>query len=49
MSSSSTRKVLRVQGGLGDHLSHSTLPEEWSRMGYEVYTSHRSLHRNEEI
>ena len=43
------RFVLCVQGGLGDHLVHSTLPEELTRMGYDVFTSHSSLHRNLEI
>lgn len=42
-------KILFCQGGLGDHLSLSTLPEEWTKQGYEVLLSYQNIHRNLEI
>lgn len=42
-------KVIFCQGGLGDHLALSTLPEEWSKKGYDVYLSYSNVHRNLEI
>lgn len=35
--------------GLGDHLQYSTLPEEFSKLGYNVYISDKSACRNEDI
>lgn len=43
------KKILLCQGGLGDHLSLSTLPEEFTKKGYEVYLSVYNIHRNSEI
>lgn len=35
--------------GLGDHLCFSTLPEEFSKLGHQVYVSNKSNYRNNEI
>jgi len=43
------KKIILCQGGLGDHLSLSTLPEEFTKLGFEVYLSSRNVHRNIEI
>lgn len=43
------KKILFCQGGLGDHLALSTIPEEWSKQGHEVFLSYRNIHRNLEI
>ena len=42
-------KILFCQGGLGDHLSFSTLPEEWNKQGYDVFLSYYNVHRNLEV
>lgn len=42
-------KILFCQGGLGDHLSLSTLPEELTKLGHDVYVSYSNVHRNPEI
>lgn len=42
-------KILFCQGGLGDHLAMSTMPEEWTKMGYDVFLSLNNVHRNLEI
>jgi len=44
------KKILYVNwGGLGDHLSFSTLPEIFTNLGYEFYISDKSLFRSQEI
>ena len=44
------KKILwQPWGGLGDNLQFSTLPEEFSKLGYEVYISDRNAYRNQEI
>jgi hypothetical protein len=43
------KKIILCQGGLGDHLSLSTLPEEFAKQGFEVYLSSFNIHRNTEI
>lgn len=43
------KKIILCQGGLGDHLGLSTLPEEFAKLGFEVYLSSHNVHRNLEI
>ncbi len=45
------KKVIIVQnwGGLGDNLQFSTLPELFSKRGYDVYISNHNKVRNQEI
>lgn len=46
----SNKKVLYVNwGGLGDHLSFTTLPEIFSNIGYEFYINDKSSFRSQEI
>lgn len=44
------KKILfQPWGGLGDNLQFSTLPEKFSKLGYEVYISDKNIYRNSEI
>jgi len=44
------KKILHQPwGGLGDNLQFSTLPERFSKLGYEVYISDKNAYRNLEI
>lgn len=44
------KKILyQPWGGLGDNLQYSTLPEMFSKLGYEVYISDKNTYRNSEI
>ena len=44
------KKILYVNwGGLGDHLSFTTLPEIFTNLGYEFYISDKSSFRSQEI
>jgi len=44
------KKILsQPWGGLGDNLQFSTLPEMFSKLGYEVYISKNNTYRNYEI
>jgi len=44
------KKILyQPWGGLGDNLQFSTLPEMFSKLGYEVYISKNNRYRNFEI
>ena len=44
------KKALYVNwGGLGDHLSFSTLPEIFTNLGYDFYINERSSFRSQEI
>jgi hypothetical protein len=44
------KKILyQPWGGLGDNLQFSTLPEMFSKLGYEVYISENNTYRNSEI
>jgi hypothetical protein len=43
------KKIILCQGGLGDHLRFSTLPEYYDNLGYDVYLSSSNIHRNPEI
>ena len=42
-------KIIFCQGGLGDHLALSTLPEEFTKLGHDVYIHNNYLVRNDEI
>lgn len=42
-------KIIYCQGGLGDHLALSTLPEEFTKLGHDVYIHNNYLVRNDEI
>jgi len=42
-------KIIFCQGGLGDHLALSTLPEEFSKLGHDVYLYKNYLVRNDQI
>lgn len=44
------KKILYVNwGGLGDHLSFSTLPEIFTHLGYDFYINDKSSFRSQEI
>jgi hypothetical protein len=44
------KKILYVNwGGLGDHLAFSTLPEIFSKLGYEFYISDKSIFRDPKV
>ena len=44
------KKILyQPWGGLGDNLQFSTLPEMFSKLGYEVYISDKNAYRSVEI
>ncbi len=44
------KKILwQPWGGLGDNLQFSTLPEIFSKLGYEVYISDKNAYRNPDI
>ena len=44
------RKILyQPWGGLGDNLQYSTLPEKFSKLGFETYISSMNVYRNNEI
>lgn len=44
------KKILfQPWGGLGDNLQFSTLPERFSKSGYDVYISDKNIYRNSEI
>jgi len=46
-----SKKIIISQpwGGLGDNLQYSTLPELFSKKGYDVYISNNNKVRNNEI
>jgi hypothetical protein len=51
---SSNNKIIVIEeekggGGLGDHLIYTTLPELYSKLGYKVYISSKSVYRTDEM